>query len=222
MAGVAAFINAARNLVNPLTAEGYETRPLNCHEAVLGWLLISMDYPRRWRLLRLAAARLFAVALTPQFQGDWMWRNIYQSRSPVNMFSIQNVQAGDILCSGNFGYPTHSMAVVSAAQSAALHRQVVKIRGFNNIGTFGQLLPNVPPVANPPQYDNNDRDVADPAVWNVIKNAGFGQNGVSLFRIPYAAAQASIARAFPWENSILPVTGGERWHYNGMTGWRWY
>ena len=112
------LVQAAKNLVNPLTAETL-LKPVNCHEAVLGWLLISLGYPRPWRLIRLAAARPnHGVGNPLQFQGDWMWQKVYRTAIRVSRATVGIAQAGDILCSGTLGRPTHSMAVVEKLATA--------------------------------------------------------------------------------------------------------
>lgn len=206
--------NAARNQVNPLTAET-QLKPVNCHEAVLGWLLISLNYPRPWRLIRLAAARPnHGVGNPLQFQGDWMWQNIYKSNTPVSRATVGIARVGDVLCSGAASRPTHSMVVVDKTGAA------VNIRGFNNAGTFAHLQP--PPAYM--QYDGIDRDVAADNMWNVTRRHPntFGPATVDLFLVRNAAARAGVAKAFPWENSAIPVTTGERWHFNQIQGWRFF
>lgn len=207
------LVQAAKNLVNPLTSET-TLKPANCHEAVLGWLLISLGYPRPWRLIRLAAARPgFGVqGKTVQFDGLWMWRNIYLSNIRVSQATVGLAQAGDVLCSGMAGCPTHSMVVVERRGAAVL------IRGFNNAGTFFHLVP--PPGSL--VYDSIDRDVADAGMWNVKgghPNA-FGAAGSELYLVKGAFARQAVARAFPWENSSIPVATGARWHFNVIQGWR--
>jgi hypothetical protein len=206
------LVEAAKNLVNPLTAET-PLKPVNCHEAVLGWLLISLGYPRPWRLIRQAAARPgHGVGNPLQFQGDWMWQHVYPSATRVSQATVGMARAGDILCSGTAGRPTHSMVVVERLGAA------VKIRGFNNVGTFGHLRP--PPGYM--QYDNTDRDVADGGMWNVTGRHPntFGPATVDLFLVRGVGASQAVARAFPWESSTFPVTTGARWHFNVIQGWR--
>lgn len=209
----AIMIQAARNQVNPLTAEGAATKPCNCHEAVLGWLLTSLGYPRRWRLIK-EAAQTHGVGVPRQFQGDWMWTHIYANPPRVTREHVTNAHPGDIFCSGIAGRPTHSMAVVSVAAG------VVNIRGFNNAGTFVMLNP--PPQYM--QYDNVDRNVADPAIWGMANQPQnfFGPARAELFLVHYQTAAMNVAREFPWENSPYPVRTTPRWHYNRVQGWRWF
>lgn len=212
------MIQAAMNQINPLTAESASTKPLNCHEAVLGWLLTSMGYPRRWRLIR-NAARTHGVGNPLQFQGDWMWREIYRQRLPLMRLTVSAASPGDILCSGVEGRPTHSMVVVSKRMGA--HNQViVNIRGFNNAGTFITLLPAPGYMA----YDNVDRNVADPALWGMANQPAdcFGPAAGRLFWVRYETARHNAARMFPWENSPIPSRATPRWHYNPIQGWRWF
>lgn len=212
------MVNAALNRVNPLTAEKAATKPINCHEAVLGWLLTSMGYPRRWRLIKEAAKR-DGVGHPLQFQGDWMWNNIYTIRLRVSRATVVIANPGDILCSGVPGRPTHSMVVVSRRHDAITNQTAVNIRGFNNVGTFIKSRPQPAYM----RYDPYDRNVADPSVWNLTSrkpNAFAGD--ASLYRIKYQDAMKAAARAFPWEKSTVPTRSGERWHYNPIQGWRWY
>ena len=143
-----------------------------------------------------------------------MWQNIYQPNTQITPANMATVQAGDVLCSGAFGRPTHSMVVVSVGAGA------VNIRGFNNAGTFAHLVPA--PVYM--QYDSNDRDVAAANMWDVTGHHPnkFGPATVDLFVTAGHVARQNAAQAFPWEGSALPVTVGARWHYNAIQGWRWY
>jgi hypothetical protein len=211
----AVLIQAANNQVHQLTEEGAELKPRNCHEAVLGWLLTSLNYPRRWRLLRLAAAQYGQGGPAwPQFTGPWMWEKIYNPRQLLSRATLANAQPGDVLCSGNWGNVTHSMVVVSRIGNA------VNIRGFNNAGTFGHHVP--PPLYM--EYDAQDRDVAAPDMWGTLGllPGKFGPAGVALFLVQSNVARQNVARAFPWENSPFPVNAGQRWHYNPLQGWRWF
>jgi hypothetical protein len=211
----AVLIQAANNQNHPLTGEGPELKPRNCHEAVLGWLLTSLNYPRRWRLLRLAAAQYReGSAAWPQFTGPWMWEKIYNPRQLLSRATVATAQAGDVVCSGSWGNVTHSMVVVSRIGNA------VNIRGFNNAGTFSHHQP--PPLFM--EYDAQDRDVAAPDMWGTLglMPSKFGPAGVALFRVQCNVARQNVARAFPWENSPFPQNNGERWHYNSLQGWRWF
>ena len=212
----AVMVRAARNQINPLTAEGAATRPSNCHEAVMGWLLTSLGYPRRWRLIK-EAAKTHGVGHPLQFQGDWLWQHIYAAPPRVTRDFLTNARAGDILCSGVSGRPTHSMVVVSSG--AGPQGPVVNIRGFNNAGTFITCNPRPDYM----QYDAIDRNVADAALWGMANHAPylFGPATVELFLVRYQTAAMNMAREFPWENSPFPVLTGPRWHYNPIQGWRW-
>ena len=121
------MVQAALNRLNPLTAERNALKPLNCHEAALGWLLTSMGYSRRWRLIK-EAAKPRGVGNPQQFQGDWMWKNIYTQRTKVTQNNIHLALPGDMLCSGATGRPTHSMVVVGVSTHPV--GSLVKIRGF--------------------------------------------------------------------------------------------
>jgi hypothetical protein len=211
------MVQAARNQINPLTAEGAQLKPCNCHEAVLGWLLTSLGYPRRWRLIK-EAAKTHGVGHPLQFQGDWMWNHIYDPRVRLTQQHVTNARAGDIVCSGVAGRPTHSMAVVHSSSGAA--GPVVNIRGFNNAGTFITLAP--PPAYM--QYDSIDRNIGDPSLWGMANQPQncFGPAAGELFLVRYEMAATNVAREFPWEGSPLPVRTGPRWHYNALQGWRWF
>lgn len=244
------LINAARNQIHPLTAESNALCPKNCHEAVLGWFLTSMNYPRRWRLIREAAKRhpdfQGQPEISRQFLSTWMWTDFYMGHTQqVNFNNIRlNTHQGDILV---VGLGQHSMVVVENPQAipgviypapAGTQTHRVYIRGFNNIGSFNQLLgsanawppydPGYHPVpmstSKAAAYDAYNRDVANPRLWNSLPaNPNlFGLTGVSLYVVSYAAARNLVAQHFPWENSPIPITIGQRWHYNQIKGWRWF
>jgi len=250
---LARLINAARNQINPLTAET-NLCPKNCHEAVLGWFLTSMNYPRRWRLIRLAAARHPALAgqpaITRQFTGQFMWDNFYTGHTQqVNFNNIHlHTHRGDILVVGIGA--AHSMVVVEnpepilpqpAPIPPGTHTHRVYIRGFNNYGALSQLLGSAsgfPPydagyhqvpvsTGGAAAYDAYDRDVANPRLWRYLpanaNNFGFaGGPGAPLYVVSFANAENLVAQLFPWENSSIPITVGQRWHYNPIQGWRWF
>ena len=248
----ARLINAARNQIHPLTAET-NLCPKNCHEAVLGWFLTSMNYPRRWRLIREAAKRHPALAgqpaITRQFTGQFMWDNFYTGHTQqVNFNNIHlHTHRGDILVLGIGA--AHSMVVVENPQPipgvvypalAGTQTHQVHIRGFNNYGALSQLLGSAsgfPPydagyhqvpvsTGGAAAYDAYDRDVANPRLWSYLpanaNNFGFaGGPGAPLYVVSFANAQNLVAQLFPWENSSIPITVGQRWHYNRIQGWRW-
>ena len=189
---VISLVNAARNS-NAMQSLG-RNKPKNCHEAVLGWLLISLNYPQPWDLLRLAAPK---GTNPPQFTGSWMGKNIYTATFPVTQNSVVQHQAvgapreGDILFCGNPGYASHSMVVV---YRTALE---VKIRGFNNEGTFRGCVPR--PVRM--EYDAIDRPVHDDKLW---KNGfQFGAAGECLFRVRHSDACQRVAELFPYSGSTF-------------------
>ena len=247
------LINAARNQINPLTTESNDLCPKNCHEAVLGWFLTSMNYPRRWRLIRLAAEQhpdlAAQPAITRQFTGQFMWDNLYVAHTQQVNFNNIGVQTnrGDILVLGIGA--AHSMVVVDVQPIPGLvhpalpgtQTHQVHIRGFNNYGALSQLLGSAsgfPPydagyhqvpvsTGGAAAYDAYDRDVANPRLWRYLpanaNNFGFaGGPGAPLYVVSFAQARNLVAQLFPWENSPLPITAGERWHYNRIQGWRWY
>ena len=246
---IARLINAARNQIHPLTAET-NLCPKNCHEAVLGWFLTSMNYPRRWRLIREAAKRHPALAgqpeITRQFTGQFMWDNFYTGHTQqVNFNNIHlHTHRGDILVAGIGA--AHSMVVVENPQPipgapAGTQTHRVYIRGFNNIGSFNQLLGSangLPPydagyhpvpmnTNTAAAYDPYDRDVANPRLWRFLPANpnlfGYaGGAGAPLYVVSFANAENLVAQLFPWENSSIPITVGQRWHYNPIQGWRWF
>ena len=247
---LARLIDAARNQIHPLTAVGNALCPRNCHEAVLGWFLTSMNYPQRWRLIREAANRhpdfQRQLEISRQFFSNWMWSDFYQVHTrQVNFNNILlNTHQGDILVAG---LGQHSMVVVENPQAipgviypapAGTQTHRVYIRGFNNIGSFNQLLgsangfppydPGYHPVPmstrNAAAYDAYDRDVANPRLWHSLPADpnSFGFTGVSIYVVSYANARNLVANLFPWANSPLPVTTTPRWHYNLVQGWRWF
>jgi hypothetical protein len=222
------LIQAAKNQIHPLTRQSENLKPKNCHEAVLGWFLTSMNYSRRWSLIRKEADRSFGNLLTPQFTGQWMWDNIY-SQTPYMLLDSDNISLlcdpGDILVVGIGA--AHSMVVVSSSYNwhAALPGYV-NIRGYNNIGTFGPLLIGAPPVPGfpPAQYDDNDRDVADARLWSGPgpPQTQFGMGVAPLYKVRYHYARYLIAHLFPWEGSEIPMHTSPRWHYNIIQGWTHY
>src|SRR5215467_5691392 len=189
---VVSLVNAARNS-NAIQALG-SNKPKNCHEAVLGWLLISLNYPMPWDLLPLAAPR---GTTTRQFTGEWMCKNIYTVATKVkqnpmgNKTPVDRLREGDILFCGNRGYASHSMVVV---YSNALE---VKIRGFNNEGTFRQCVPR--PVRM--EYDAIDRPIHLNEMWK--DGSRFGAAGEFLFRVLHSHACQRVAELFPYSGSTF-------------------
>jgi hypothetical protein len=209
---MADIVMAATNRIQPLTSAG-KYKPLFCHEAVLGWLLISLDYPHAWELVRKAAVR---IGSGQSFNGGWMYENIYSGGHPLSQATVFSANAGDVLWTGGPGIATHSVIVVGKTVNS------VSIRGFNNFSTFQHLRLNPPPPES--AYDGMDRDVAGPAMWNVNHHSPntFGWAALGLFREALADAQRRVAQQFPWESStILPCTSGQRWHHNLVQGWHW-
>jgi Domain of unknown function (DUF4157) len=223
---------AARNEINRLTDESDKLKPKNCHEAVLGWFLTSMNYPRRWSLIRKAAEKFaptHAGGGNKYFDGYWMWYKIYTEHIPLDFDNVGILSdEGDILVVGNLA--AHSMVVVDKSPiypnihvpNHGWQTHHVYIRGFNNSGTFSQLLP----APYPPQgmkYDNNDREVTDSRVWGAIAGGvGFGQFNAPLYKVRHQYARIKIADLFPWEGSEIPMHTSPRWHYNPIQGWTYY
>ncbi len=219
------FIQAAQR---PIQAE--DGGPRNCDEAVLGWLLASLEYKRPWKLVRVAANRaggstaadgasdaLAAYRAQPEsgfeFSGDWMMKNIYQTRTAVVRNTLpQWVRPGDILLVFTGFSLVHEMVVTEVSNDGQWH---VKIRGFNNKAIWPQA---------PFGHDPLNRDVARPEVWNPTgsKFLTAQHRPTDLVRVKYDDAAAAVAHALPWESAEIATRQGPRWHYNFINGWRWY
>jgi hypothetical protein len=197
------IVNAARNS-NAMRSLGNKT-PKNCHEAVLGWLLLALRYPEPWDLLRLAAPH---GTNPPQFTGPWMAKNIYTSATQVYQNTVvANAREGDILYCGNRTYASHSMVIVFR------NAQYVKIRGFNNEGTFRGCDPT--PRRN--EYDGVDRPVNVAAMWHSSK---FGAAGEDLFLVGHRHACQRVAESLPFAGSTLEVTENRAFWFRDGSTWR--
>lgn len=184
--------------------------PETCHEAVLGWLLAATGAHHPWDLLQAIRARL--VQVHPRgaplgggtlITGDWMYQNIYTFYTPMRLGWLHNdVAPGDILFTGKQIGTNHSMVVVHNGGDWD-----VKIRGFNNRGSFG---PDAPRDA----YDNVDRDIAVAYMWDM--NHKFGREAharLELNRVSYQTAAQSLSRAIPLHGT------GQHWQYDPQLGW---
>ena len=172
---------------------GNSLKPHNCHEAVLGWVLIanfaplrsvdplSQGEPRAWLALRSLAER-YGQARPKQLTGAWMGQHVYargfsrvqplpgRDGTTSSLFTNSTFSVGDVLFMGSPQAPHHSMVVVQKNGAQAL------ARGFNNAGAFGGPLFD---------WDSTLRDVTDSARWD--KQGQFmANNGPSdLYVIPY-------------------------------------
>jgi hypothetical protein len=193
----AGFVNWARNGMNGWTTQ---YRPMNCHEAVLGWLLKAEGFTHPWQLMRQIAITQGVATV-----GPWMARVLYTPKFRLSQGHINNaavLQPGDILFThtGNFHVPLHSLALVAGPPNAA-------IRGFNNQGTFGM---NHPAGA----YDANDVDITAGALWHGDQITGtfgsthFGGTGNPLCRVRYQAASQNLQNALQhWQYSFWRTPG---------------
>lgn len=145
-------------------------KPHNCHEAVMGWLLMG-KYPtlrnvdplshgveKAWLTLR-SLAEKYGSGSPKQLTGEWMGRNIYNRgfirikplAPPHPPFTAAIFLVGDVLFMGNPRAPHHSMVIVKKTGNQ------VFARGFNNAGAFGGPFMGWDPVL---------RDIADITRWD--------------------------------------------------------
>lgn len=212
------IVMAARNHLQPLTAAG-KYKPGYCHEAVLGWVLISLGYPHAWELVAKAAeAERAAHGSGQAFNGDWMCECIYPGSFPLMQASaLSFANVGDILWTGNPGRANHSMVVVEKTVAS------VFVRGLNNGSTFVPLsvkYPSAPSIPSESEYDDFDRDAADPCMWTHATGAFGSYPDIFLYRALLEKTQPKVAENFPWEGSKVNArTAGKRWHHNIFQGW---
>jgi hypothetical protein len=206
MNSVTLLVNAARNRDRNMAAEGAKIRPRNCHEAVLGWLLLSLNYPRPWALIRLYMARYKTGGHTPQADGPWMHKYIYGDGMPVDQKNLAaSAKKGDILYSGSRRDGTHSMVVVYNNDLEVL------IRGFNNAGTFRGCEPPPPELA----YDDMDRRVDGDDMWT----GGRFAMDADLFLVSHQAARMNVAKEFAWEGSAIPPVNPDKLFFFSSNRW---
>jgi hypothetical protein len=200
--------------------------PSNCHEFALGCLIRAHPYNRPWNLLALIKEDIKGkVGWGLQ---RWLWGHIYHPRTALNRATIATAAKGDILVLMGANLIEHSMIVVSTAP--------VKIRGFNNLGTFGECnfydrcRYNVwdqytRTMTKKHRWHANNVGMACPAATckNVadVAKTRFGHahaQSLPIHRVVYADADASLAAALShyqasaaglrWEHSPGPCAGG--------------
>ena len=131
------FIQAAEGAV----PSNSTLKPMNCHEAVLGWALQGLDSAYcnpapsgfgelAWKVVRdIASAN---CADSKQLTQTWVAQNLYgDSARWGQILPGADVSAGEVLFMGNKHWVSHSMAVINTTGGA------VNCRGFNNAGAFG-------------------------------------------------------------------------------------
>lgn len=216
------IVLAARNFEQPLTRAGADDAPTFCHEAVVGWLLISLGYPHAWQLLRQVDARAMQVHFAggrnpaPQtFGTDWLTHCLYPgSIMLMQREALSQVNVGDVVWVARGGDAVHSMVVVEKGADTVL------VRGFNNSGTFAFLAKDPPRGVS--EYDANDRDIADPLAWQLGGGAFGTQPDGRLKYIRLQKVQQRIAEFFPWEGAAQFATlQGPRWHHNFFQHWHY-
>src|SRR6516162_4934294 len=80
--------------------------PTTCHEAVLGWLLMSDQVNQPWKLLEALRHKLIQDGRAPLgggtlVTGDWMYRNIYTTFTQMRLGWLhQNLAPGDVVFTG--------------------------------------------------------------------------------------------------------------------------
>jgi len=166
-------------------------KPHNCHEAVLGWLLmakypslrdvheLSQGVEKAWLTLRSLAER-YGTGAPKQLTGAWFGQHLYDrgfvrvrpNPRPQPPFTAAILLVGDVIFMGNRNAPHHSMVVVEKPGNRVL------ARGFNNAGAFGGPYMGWDPVL---------RDIADLTRWDAQGNF-MGNNGpAELHAITYNA-----------------------------------
>ncbi len=217
----AADIVAAAQVAPPVHVErrfGMTTYgPVNCHEAALGWLLEAEGFTRPWQLVH--CIKFSHTCLSPRTLAHWLNAFIYQPRLRVwlpNLTAAAPVvprpAPGDILFTlQGASAPWHSMVVVHSAVGS------VRIRGFNNAGTFN--YPAIAQAAPAGQYDGLDRDITDAHYWHGNgMNATFGaQGGNALYVVRYQDAANNVRNALQlhWSYSFFRTPGWQ--HAAGAT-----
>jgi hypothetical protein len=162
-------------------------KPHNCHEAVLGWLLmakfpvlchvdpLSQGVEKAWLTLRSLADR-YGEAIPKQLTGKWFGQKLYHAGGVRLTNPSDTVAVGDVIYMGNPTVPHHSMVVVEVNGPKA------RARGFNNAGAFGGPFM---------QWDPELRDIRDATRWT--GNEYKCINGLAqLHRINYATITSHI------------------------------
>lgn len=172
-------------------------KPHNCHEAVLGWLLmakypmlrnvdpLSQGVEKAWLSLRSLAER-YGSNVPKQLTGQWFGQNVYRAGGarlmkpaggPTVPFPPNSLSVGDVIYMGNAVAPHHSMVVVQVNGPQAL------ARGFNNGGAFGG-----PFMA----WDPTLRDILDVTRWTPASEFMAVNGPCPVHRIGYNAVTANI------------------------------
>jgi len=213
------FVSAALNRYDPIPVDP-KLKPRSNQEAVLGWLLASLGYPRNWKLLRkfceLMAMEEWRTSFWMPLHEGWMMRRIYAPPFPVTRSSVKGLaQKGDILLVN--AVHLHSMVVVDTSGADKL-----LIRGFNDRFLWSDA---------PQFYDPIDRDVLDPDMWDNDGTAFGYRMGTryQLLLVKYHLAAINTAKQVPWEGSEYYYPPKDRyekdffhrWHYNLIQGWRY-
>lgn len=176
---------------------GNTLKPHNCHEAVLGWLLmakypalrnidpLSQGVEKAWLTLRSLAER-YGGNVPKQLTGQWFGQHLYHAGGtrllkppggPTVPFPPLSLAVGDVIYMGNPAAPHHSMVVVQVTGPQAL------ARGFNNGGAFGGPFM---------QWDPTLRNVLDITRWTPTSEF-MGVNGpCQIHKISYATLAAAI------------------------------
>jgi hypothetical protein len=166
-----------------------DLKPLNCHEAALGWVLYARDQSQRNRISRFGTTKnwvtlrsfgeRFGTGNLKQLTGLWMARNIYNQgyRRIIPPFSHASFFLGDVLFMGQMNNPHHSMVIVQKDGIRAF------ARGFNNAGAFGGPYMG---------WDNTLREITDMNRWDG-QNRFMGNNGpYEIYTISYNSIDRNI------------------------------
>lgn len=180
----------------------------NCHEALLGWLLAAENYHSPWKLMRYS----MNTQVAPNTTGTWLTAYIYKFNGRVEQQHLAPgaspvflPQAGDILFTIQGGVAMHSMVVVHSAPNN------LRIRGFNNAGSFNYPGQNPPAPAG--AYDNNDRNICDGNLWSGVNGFGANAGGAELRWVKYANAATNVRQALGhWTHAHMRTPG---WQHTG-------
>lgn len=170
-------------------------KPRNCHEAVLGWFMIS-HYPdfstfefskwtkKGWVQLQFLSRIVNPTNLDSQFTGDFIGQNLYSRvlnnrlTPNSNRIELGEIQAGDVIIFDQPRYPSHSMVVTKVDSNADGVLTSVSVRGFNNAGVFGL------DVAPYMEYSKKDFNILNLEKWR--DNRFMAANEAKeVYRIPY-------------------------------------
>ena len=191
-------------------------RPCNCHEAVLGWLIYSMDrgppndqrnveggVVKAWKYCR-DLAHLHPRggpenSITTEVSHSWIGVELYRGSRPLVFSkgenppadSLRSLSAGDVVFLGKPQGLVHSVVVEKTNPGS--DGPEVWVRGFNNAGTFLGSEQN--------QWDPTLRRLTDPEKWKTEE----GREGwsfttvqgqlVPVFYIRYASVMDNLGAA---------------------------